>query len=169
MTRIVTTTDRGKRPARKTRKYRADNLMPVLRIFVKARNAAVAVGFTDNGGAIHSVERILDILGQRVCYPHLGHLNSLKTDHRAEISVAAHEARLRGEPVNIEHVQPQRAFAVAVIEMVTSDATDESVLRFIKDNYRLVLLSKTETAALNRANRSRISPDRLAGITLWTR
>jgi hypothetical protein len=150
-----------------TRKYRTDNLMPVLRIFVKARNAAVAVGFTDNGGAIHSVERILNILGMRIRYPHLTHSNSLKTDQRAEISVAAHEARLRGEAINIEHVLPQRAFALLVIGMVTNGATDEAILQFIKDNYRLVLLSKVETATLNRANRSRISPDRLAGIPMW--
>jgi hypothetical protein len=102
-----------------TRKYRADNLLPVLRIFVEARNAALAAGFTDNGGAIHSIERILDILGMHVRYPHLTHINNLKTDPRAEISVAAHEARLRGEAVNIEHVLPQRAFAVVITGMVT--------------------------------------------------
>jgi hypothetical protein len=88
------------------RKYRTDNLLPVLRIFIEARNTAVAAGFTDNGGAIHSVERILDILAMRVCYPHLTHINNMKSDPRAEISVAAHAARALGEVVFIEHVQP---------------------------------------------------------------
>ena len=37
------------------RKYRAENMMPVLRIFVEARNGALAAGFTDSGGAIHSL------------------------------------------------------------------------------------------------------------------
>ncbi len=123
---------------RKLRNYRADNLMPVLRIFVEARNAALAVGFTDNGGAIHSIERILAILGQRVCYPHPTHLNSLKTDPQAEISIEAHKALLRGEAINIEHVLPQRAFAVKVIEMVTSGATDEAILRFISSHHQRV-------------------------------
>jgi hypothetical protein len=104
-----------------------------------------------------------------VRYPHLTHINNLKSDPQAEISIAAHEARLRGEAIHIEHVLPQRAFAVVVIGMVTGGATDEAVLEFIRSNYRLVLLSKAETVALNRANRSRISPDRLAGIQLSPR
>ena len=33
------------------------------------RNEMLADGFTDNGGAIHSASRILDILCHRVCYP----------------------------------------------------------------------------------------------------
>ena len=43
-------------------KYRAENLIPALRLFIEARNKAIEMGFTDNGGAIHSVERIVDIL-----------------------------------------------------------------------------------------------------------
>src|SRR5690554_2514428 len=71
------------------KKYHSKNLMPALRLFVEARNKAVESGFTDNGGAIHSVERILDILSMHICYPHLSHINSLKSDPAAEISVAA--------------------------------------------------------------------------------
>ena len=63
---------------KKNGKYTADNLVPALRLFVEARNRAISAGFTDNGGAIHSVERILDILSFRVRYPHLRHINSLK-------------------------------------------------------------------------------------------
>ena len=43
-------------------KYNVENLLAALRLFIKARNKAIKSGFTDNGGAIHSVERILDIL-----------------------------------------------------------------------------------------------------------
>ena len=150
-------------------KYTPAMLLPALRLFIDARNSAIAAGFTDNGGAIHSVERILDILCQRVKYPYLRHTNSLKKDLRAECSVEAHHARERGEKVLVEHVMPQRAFAQEVIRLVTSNITDEGIISFIQKNYRLVLLTPQETTALNRVNRSRITPDRLteAGILIF--
>jgi len=150
-------------------KYSPAKLLPALRLFIDARNEAIAAGFTDNGGAIHSVERILDILCQRVKYPHLKHINNLKKHAEAECSVDAHHARLRGERVLIEHVMPQRAFAQEVIQLVTSGTTDVEVISFIQKNYRLVLLTPQETMALNRLNRSRITPDRLAdaGIVIF--
>ena len=149
-------------------KYHADNLLPALRLFIQARNKALEGGFTDNGGAIHSVERILDILSMHVRYPHLTHINNLKTDSAAEISVAAYSARKRGEPLLIEHVLPQRAYARQVIKLIDGGASDDEVLRFIKENYRLVLLTKEETSKLNRLNRSHITEDRIAdaGIQL---
>ena len=150
-------------------KYSPSTLLPALRLFIDARNAAVKLGFTDNGGAIHSVERIFDILCQRVKYPHLRHINNLKQDPTAERSVGAHQALLNGEAVLIEHVMPKREFAREVIEMVKRGATDGEILQYIRGRYRLVLLSKEETTALNRLNRSRITPDRIAdaGIELF--
>jgi hypothetical protein len=85
------------RSRRAATKYTPENLLPALRLFIKARNKALNAGFTDNGGAIHSVELILDILCQRVCYPGI---NNLKKNKNAEISVAAHEARECGEAFN---------------------------------------------------------------------
>lgn len=61
-----------------SRKYTEENLLPALKLFIRARNEALTLGFTDNGGAIHSVERILDILSQRIKYPNLSHTNQLK-------------------------------------------------------------------------------------------
>ena len=150
-------------------KYSPPTLLPPLRLFIDARNKAIEAGFTDNGGAIHSVERILDILCQRVKYPHLRHINSLKKYPEAECSIDAHQARLRGESVLIEHVMPQRAFAQEVIRLVSNGGTDDEIISFIQKNYRLVLLSPQETMALNRLNRSRITPDRLtdAGIMIF--
>ncbi|MGN6480400.1 hypothetical protein, partial [Luteibacter sp.] len=133
-------------------KYSAATLLPPLRLFIEARNKAIAAGFTDNGGAIHSVERILDLLGQRVKYPGLGHINNLKKYEHAECSHEAHLARKRGEKVLIEYVMPQRDFARAVIEVVNGGATDEQVVAFIAERYRLVLLTQEETTALNRLN-----------------
>lgn len=150
-------------------KYRSTTLLPALRLFIHARNEAINLGFTDNGGAIHSVERILDILCLRVKYPTLSHINNLKQDPTAERSVGAHQAMLLGESVFIEHVMPQREFAREVIGIINAGATDNDVLHHIRERYRLVLLSKDETSLLNRLNRSRITPDRIAdaGIVVY--
>ena len=103
----------------------------------------LAAGCTDNGGAIHSVERIVNILSERVCY-NVTHNQQLKTDPRTEISVAAHAARLRGEKVYIEHVLPHREFAQMVCCKIDEGLPDEGILQFIEDNYRLVLLTEDE-------------------------
>jgi hypothetical protein len=63
-------------------------------------------GFTDNGGAIHSAERILDILCLRLCYPGLSHINNLKRYPNAEFSIAAWRGHQAKEIVLIEHVAP---------------------------------------------------------------
>jgi len=56
-----------------------------------------AAGFTDNGGAIHSAERILNILGLCLVYPDLSHINNLRKYAKAEFSVKALAAYDRGE------------------------------------------------------------------------
>lgn len=151
------------------RKYHHGNLFPALRLFIEARNKALENGFTDNGGAIHSVERILDILSLHLRYPHLTHINNLKKDPKAEISEAAFEARIRGEPLYIEHVLPQRAYAQKVITLVNAGATDDELTAFINAKYRLVLLTRDETERINRLNRSRITDDRIADAGIHLR
>jgi hypothetical protein len=117
-------------------------------MFLKAaafRNDLVALGFTDNGGAIHSAERILNILGQHLKYPELRHTNNYKKYHTAEFSVAALKAHKRGEEVLIEHVSPIRDFtrkAIKILDNVTNDNIQiEKLKDFIKKHYRLVLLT----------------------------
>ncbi|MCK1295219.1 hypothetical protein ABIB75_003660 [Bradyrhizobium sp. GM2.2] len=48
----------------KRRKYHPGNLIPMFRLASKLCKQMRATGFTDNGGAIHSAERILNILGR---------------------------------------------------------------------------------------------------------
>ena len=149
-------------------KYNEKNLIPALRLFVEARNKALESGFTDNGGAIHSVERIVDILSLSLCYPHLSHINNLKKSSSAEISLEAQKARQRGDPILIEHVMPQRAYAREIIKVIEAGGSDDDLIAFIKKNYRLVLLTKEETTIINKLNRSKITDDRIAdaGIVL---
>jgi hypothetical protein len=144
--------------------YTVENLLPVLRLFIRARNEAKSLNFPDNGGAIHSVERILDILCQRISYPHLRHINNLKKDPKAVHSVAAHKARERGEPVEIEHVKPHRAYACKIIDLVGKGKSDKDLIEYIKRTYRLVLLTKAERRALDKQNRSQINAKRLDDI-----
>lgn len=103
-----------------------------------------------------------------MCYPHLSHINNLKRDPKAEISEEAYNARQRGEPIKIEHVQPQRAFAKEIIRIVEDGGADDDIIKYIGRNYRLVLLTHEETKKLDRQNRSQITRDRIAeaGITL---
>jgi hypothetical protein len=150
------------------RKYQTDNLMPALRIFAKAREQALKGDFTDNAGAIHSVMRIIHLLQLRLCFPHLSHAKDFKAEP-LEISNAAHRARQRGEPTRIEHVLPERAFARQVCNLIRDGATDKKVLDHIARSHRLVIVTPEEAAAIDRSNRTRIAPDRLAGIALRRR
>lgn len=154
-------------------KYHEDNLIP---IFIKAatfRNEMLRLGFTDNGGAIHSAERVLDILGQRLKYPRLGHINNYKNYDMAEFSEEALRAHTRGEKVLIEHVSPIRDFTRKAIDIIenkldNSDDVTQKLRNFVLENYRLVLLTPDETKKLNKINRSKMAGDRLnqAGITI---
>jgi hypothetical protein len=127
-----------------------------------------AAGFTDNGGAIHSAERILNTLGLCLVYPELSHPNNLRKYEKAEFSVKARAAYDRGDKVLIEHVSPVRAFTRMAIEKIDS-LDDKGLERFVKKHFRLVLLTPEETAQLNRQNRSKMSKDRLAGIRFCQR
>lgn len=149
-------------------KYTAENLVPAFREAAAFRNRMLEYGFTDNGGAIHSAERILNILGQRIRYPGLGHINNLRNYNDAEFSQKAQEAHARGKTVLIEHVAPLRDFTRKAIALFDGGATDEQFLEFIRQNYRLVLLTPEEAKRLNKINRTKMTPDRLgeAGIQM---
>jgi len=142
-------------------KYTPENLFPALRLFVDARNAAIESGFTDNGGAIHSVERILDILSCRIKYPALRHTNSYKKVDWSDRSEDAHQAMLLGNEVKLEHVAPQRAFAREIIGLIAAKASDQEITNYILINYQLVLLTPEETTRLNKRNRSELEDRRL--------
>ena len=150
-------------------KYKPVEMLDPLRLFVKARRQALEAGYTDNGGAIHSIERILDILGQRLCYPFLSHINQLKSHPHAECSVAAFEARTSGGQVLVEHVMPQREYARQICDMIEAGASDAALLDHIGGTYRLVILTDEETRKLNRQNRSKLSTDRLADAGIAVR
>lgn len=152
-------------------KYNPENLIPMFRKAASLRNEMIASGFTDNGGAIHSAERILDILGLCLNYPGLSHRNNLRNYPDAEFSPAALEAHERGERVVIEHVSPHRALTRGAIREIDNGAGDQEFADFVRKYFHLVLLTPEETQRLNRINRSEMTQDRLgsAGISVVKR
>ena len=144
----------------------------LLRMFRKAaalRKEMLAQGFTDNGGAIHSASRILDILCNRLRYPGLSHINNYRHHAAAEFTEAAWEVYCAGGKVMLEHVAPLRALTIEAIRLVDGGATDEELSSYLKGTYRLVLMTAEETRDLNRRNRSRIDPERLSAFRVIVR
>lgn len=152
-----------------TGKYRSEVLLPMFRKAADLRESMLAEGFTDNGGAIHSASRILDILGQRVCYPGLSHINGLRSYPGGEFTESAWKAHNAGERVLIEHVSPLRALTVAAIALHTKGASDDEILDYVRRHYRLVHLTAAETSALNKRNRSKLDPERIGHLRLVKR
>src|SRR5687767_8148678 len=70
-------------------KYHAGNLIPMFRKAAALRNDMLAAGFTDNGGAIHSAERILNMLGPCLNYAGVGHVNNVRHYEKAIFSIEA--------------------------------------------------------------------------------
>jgi hypothetical protein len=150
----------------KVGKYDPVKLIAMFRLAAALRGKMLEAGFTDNGGAIHSAERILNLLGQRLCYPGLSHINNLRHHPNASFSVEALAAHKAGDKVLIEHVSPHRALTRLAIEKIETGISDDTFTSFVKTYYQLALLTEDETKRLNKLNRSNIDPDRLksAGI-----
>ncbi len=147
----------------KQRKYHPGNLIPMFRLAATLCKRMRAAGFTENGGAIHSAERILNILGLCLVYPDLSHINNLRKYEKAEFSIKAREAYARGDKVLIERVSPVRDLTRRAIDKI-DELDDYGLAKFVKRHFRLVLLTPQETAILNGENRSKMSHQRLAGI-----
>ena len=126
----------------------------------------LAADFTDNEGAIHSAERILNILGLRLNYPKLSHMNNLRHSKCAVFSVEALELHQAGGKIYIEHVSPLRHLTQEAIAQLDKNATDEELTEFVRSHYQLVLLSPSETLRLNKHNRSKMHPDRLNQVNI---
>jgi len=162
---------KGKKDKGRPRKYQPELLIAMFRKAAALRNEMLAAGFTDNGGAIHSAERILNILGLSLNYPELNHINKLRHSERAIFSVEALQLHQSGNKVLIEHVSPLRHLTQTAIEKIGQEMSDAQFEAFVREHYLLVLLSPDETKRLNKQNRSKMNPDRLnhAGIRLAIR
>lgn len=161
---------KGKSEMARQRKYQPELLIKMFRKAASLRNDMLEAGFTDNGGAIHSAERILNILGLSLKYPDISHISNVRHSKSAVFSMEALELHQSGGKVFIEHVSPLRHLTQTAIEKIGEQMSDTQFEAFIREHYILVLLSPDETKRLNKQNRSRMNPDRLenAGIQLAT-
>jgi hypothetical protein len=155
----------------RTKKYPPELMVTMFRKAAALRNEMLEAGFTDNGGAIHSAERIMNILGMGLNYPGLSHINNLRHFKDAEFSVEAWDLHQGGNKVLIEHVSPLRHLTQMAIEEIDKGVTDDQIKDFVRQHYKLALLSPSETLRLNKQNRSKVSIDRLskAGIQVAIR
>src|SRR5258708_38070087 len=90
----------------------------MFRLAAKLCKEMRAAGFTANGGAICSSERILNLLGLCLVYPDLSHPNNLRKYAKAECSMKARGAPARGDKVLIEHVSRVRDFTRRAIDKI---------------------------------------------------
>jgi hypothetical protein len=148
-------------------KYTLAGMTSAFRLAAKFRNDANQRGMTDNIGAIHSAERILMHLAPLVVYGTLSPKQH-RLHPKVTWSIKARAATRRGESTHIEHVAPHRALTMRAIELVTTNKSDEPLLRFIKRTLRLAVVTPDERLHLDRQNRSKIHPKRLekAGIKI---
>jgi hypothetical protein len=155
----------------KASKYEPDQLIAMFRLAAELRRRMLEAGFSDNGGAIHSAERILNILGQRLCYPGLTHINNLRHHPGAPFSEEALLAYGAGGRVLIEHVSPHRELTRLAIGWIEAGHDDEQFKDLLTKHFQLALLTEQETLRLNKMNRSKIDAQRLekAGIRLAAR
>ena len=114
----------------------------MFRLAAALRAQMLEGGFTDNGGAIHSAERILNILGLRLCYPGLSHINNLRELRNAPFSEDALVAHQSGHKILIVHVNPHRALTRLAIEKIEAGSNDEEFLAFVRQHFRLALLTE---------------------------
>lgn len=142
-------------------------MLAALRPLAEGRNRANALGLTDNHGAIHAVERVLDIL--RV---HLADYGVSRSDQLKHANIKgtaeAFEARARGQRVEVEHVYPRREVAQEVCAMVMRGDTDRKLRNYIIKTSQVVLLTPEQRAMVDAVpgNRSRYMPARLKCVGL---
>ena len=130
-------------------------LIDALRSFDKWRQRVSSKGLNDNLGAIHSAERIAEMLSLKIAYPRLTHINNLR--HHKEFawfSKKAKAAHKKESAVEIEHVYPKRAYTMALLRKLSKTEDIVKIEQWIKKNFKLVLLTPTERANLDRINRT---------------
>lgn len=122
------------------------------------------MGLNDNVGTIHSAERIAELLSLKVAYPGLTHINKLRDYDGAVFSKKAKAVHKKKGKVEIEHVFPKRAYTIALLKKLSQIEDKIKIEKWIKKNFKLVLLTPLERANLDKVNRTKMRPDRLNDI-----
>lgn len=140
-----------------------------IRAAAAGRKTMNQMGLSDNRGAIHPMERILNIARANLVHG-IAHQSYIKHDMNIEGTVEAFAARKLGKRVDIEHMYPRRESAIAVCRMVEDGASNDALIDYVIQTGRAILLTPEQRAAVDAVpgNRSVYSADRLmkAGLTI---
>jgi hypothetical protein len=147
---------------------RTETLIEALRSFEGWRKSAHKTGVNDNVGAIHSAERIAEMLSLKIAYPGLTHINNLRHKEFAWFSINAKIAfdEDKKAQIEIEHVSPKRAYTIALLKKISETEDKVKIKKWVKENFKLALLTPPERAHLDKVNRTRMCPDRLKSVEI---
>jgi hypothetical protein len=122
-------------------------LLSALRHAIDLRNSMNLNGLSDNFGALSSVEYLLEILSLKRKYG-LTKAIHLKSHPLAEGCVGVSLALSHGSPIRVQHINTSREWALSFIYEVSLGLNDEELLKFIDNNYRLVLVTVLQSRVL---------------------
>lgn len=122
-------------------------ILSALRDCIILRNAMNTQGFSDEKGALQSVEYLLDLLSMQRKYG-LTKLVQLKKSQTAERTHGVTLAINCGDAIRVQHIHTLREWALSFIAKVDEGLSDHDLLSFIDENYRLVLVTLLHSRAL---------------------
>lgn len=122
-------------------------LLAALRHCIALRDSLNADGFGDESGALVSVEHLLDLLSVKRKYG-ISKVIEMKSYPYAERTIGVTYAINAGNPIRVEHVNQTRAWTLSFIKEVHSGLSDDELLGFIDNNYRLILVTLLQSRAL---------------------
>ena len=125
-------------------------------------------GLNDNLGAIHSAERMAELLSLKIAYPGLTHLNKLRYCKFAWFSKDAKNIfdQDKKAKIEIEHIFPKRIYTKELLCKIDEEAENKDITKWIIENFKLALLTPKERAELDKVNRTRMCPDRLKAANI---
>ena len=158
--------DKKENPA--WREIPVKTFIEALRSFEFWRQRVHLDGVNDNAGAIHSGERMAELLSLKIVYPGLTHIDLLRFHEYAWFSKSAKTAFNNDHRANIEieHVFPKRVYTVELLSLISKGATSEEITAWIADNFKLALLTPDERLEVDKLDRTVNRLDRLLIIRM---
>lgn len=122
-------------------------LLTALRDCIVLRNSMNARNISDEIGARRSVDSLLDFLSLQRKYG-LSKMLDLKKSWSAERTVGVMSAINTGKAIRVQRVHTMRDWSLSFIDKVNIGFTDDELLTFIDDHYRLILVTLWQSRVL---------------------
>ncbi|MPU29099.1 hypothetical protein FVB13_08040 [Escherichia coli] len=140
-------------------------LLTAIRDCIKLRKALNANGLSDHDGALSSIEHLLELLSMRRKYSSADK-NVLKASLMIERTIGVSDAIALGKEVRVENVHSRRDWTLMFVDKVNMGWNDNELLKFIDDNYRIILTTLLQSQALAKLSSSFSGMDRFDHIGL---